>query len=41
MLKKKAVVRYPNGEIIKGWVEEFKPERESFSLFPLIEYSEE
>ena len=41
MLKKKAVVKYQNGEIIKGWVEDFKPERESFTLFPLIEYSEE
>jgi hypothetical protein len=41
MLKKKAVAKYQNGEIIKGWVEEFKPERESFILFPLIEYSEE
>ena len=41
MLKKKAVARYQNGEIIKGWVEEFKPEQESFILFPLIEYSEE
>ena len=41
MLKKKAVVKYQNGEIVKGWVEEFKPERESFILFPLIEYSEE
>ncbi len=41
MLKKKAVVKYQNGEIIKGWVEEFKPERESFFLFPLIGYSEE
>ena len=41
MLKKKAVVRYKNGDIIKGWVEEFKPQRESFILFPLIEYSEE
>ena len=41
MLKKKAVVRYQNGEIIKGWIEEFKPERESFILFPLIEYSQE
>ena len=41
MLKRKAVVKYQNGEIIKGWVEEFKPERESFILFPLIEYSEE
>ena len=41
MLKKKAVVRYQNGEIIKGWVEDFRPDRESFILFPLIEYSEE
>jgi len=41
MLKKKAVVKYQDGEIIKGWVEEFKPERESFILFPLTEYSEE
>jgi len=41
MLKKKAVVKYQNGEIIKGWVEEFRPDRESFNLFPLIEYSEE
>jgi len=41
MLKKKAVVKYQNCEIIKGWIEEFKPERESFILFPLIEYSEE
>ena len=41
MLKKKAVVKYQNGDIIKGWVEEFKPERETFFLFPLIEYSKE
>ena len=41
MLKRKAVVKYQNSEIIKGWVEEFKPERESFLLYPLIEYSEE
>ncbi len=41
MLKKKAVVKYQNGEIIKGWVEDFRPDRESFVLFPLIEYSEE
>ena len=34
-------MKYQNGDIIKGWVEEFKPERESFILFPLIEYSEE
>jgi len=41
MLKKKAVVKYQNGEIIKGWIEDFRPDRESFVLFPLIEYSEE
>ena len=41
MLKKKAVLKYQNGEIIKGWIEELKPERESFILFPLIDYSEE
>jgi hypothetical protein len=41
MLKKKAVLKFQNGEIVKGWIEEFKPERESFILFPLIEYSEE
>jgi hypothetical protein len=41
MLKKKAVIKYQNGEIIKGWVEDFKPDRQSFILFPLIEYSEE
>ena len=40
MLKKKAVLKFQNGEIVKGWIEEFKPERESFNLFPLIEYSE-
>ena len=41
MLKKKAVLKYQNGDIVKGWVEEFKPGRESFILFPLIEYSKE
>jgi len=41
MHKKKAVVKYQNEEIIKGWVEDFRPDRESFILFPLIEYSEE
>jgi len=41
MLKKKAVVKYQNGDIIKGWVENFRPDRESFIFFPLIEYSEE
>jgi small nuclear ribonucleoprotein (snRNP)-like protein len=41
MLKKKVVVKYQNGEIIKGWVEEFQPDRNYFILYPLIEYSEE
>jgi len=41
MLKKKAVVKYQNGEIIKGWVEEFQPDQNYFILYPLIEYSEE
>jgi len=41
MLKKKVVVKYKNGDIIKGWVEEFNPERESFLLFTLFEYSKE
>ncbi len=41
MLKKKTVVKYQNGKIIKGWVEDFRPDRESFIFFPLIEYSEE
>ena len=41
MLKKKAVVKYQNGKIVKGWIEDFRPDRESFILFPLIEYSEE
>jgi len=41
MLKKKVVVKYQNGEIIKGWVEDFRTDRESFILYPLIEYSEE
>jgi len=40
MLKKKAVVKYQNGEIIKGWIEDFRPDRESFILFPFIEYGE-
>jgi len=41
MLKKKAVVKYQNGEIIKGWVEDLRTDQDSFILFPLIEYSEE
>ena len=30
MLKKKVVVKYKDGRILKGWIEEFKPQRESF-----------
>jgi len=41
MLKKKVVVKYQNEEILKGWVENFRPDRESFTLFPLFEYSKE
>jgi len=41
MHKKKVVVKYQNGEIVKGWVEDFRLDRESFILFPLIEYSQE
>jgi hypothetical protein len=41
MLKKKAVVKYQNREIIKGWIEDFRPDRDFFILYPLIEYSEE
>jgi hypothetical protein len=41
LLKKKAVVKYKNEEIIKGWIEDFRLDRESFILFPLIDYSEE
>jgi len=41
VLKKKVVAKYLNGEIIKGWVEEFSPEKGSFIFFPLIEYSQE
>jgi len=41
MLKKKVVVKYQDGKIIKGWVEDFRPDRDSFAFYPLIEYSEE
>ena len=41
MLKKKVVVKYQGGKIIKGWIEDFRPDRDTFILFPLIEYSEE
>ena len=41
MLKKKVVVKYEDGKIIKGWIADFRPDRETFILHPLIEYSEE
>ena len=41
MIKKKVIIKYKDGKILKGWVEEFKPQRESFIFFPLFEYSEE
>ena len=41
MLKKKVVVKYKDGKIMKGWVEDFRSDREFFILYPLIEYSEE
>jgi len=41
VVRNKVVVKFQNGEIIKGWVEDFRPDRESFILYPLIEYSEE
>jgi hypothetical protein len=41
MLKKKVVVKYQNGEIIKGWVEDLQTDHDSFILFPLVEYSKE
>ncbi len=41
MLKKKVVVKYIDGKIIKGWVEDFRSDREFFILYPLIEYSKE
>ena len=41
MYRKEVVVKYQNGEIIKGWVEDFRLDRVSFTFLPLIEYNEE
>jgi len=41
MIKKKVVIKYKNGDIIKGWVEEFKPGKDYFMLYPLYEFSKE
>ena len=35
----KIVLKYQNGKIIKGWVDNFNPNREIFFLHPLKEYS--
>lgn len=40
MLKKKVVVKYQDGKITKGWIEDFRPDRESLFFYPLFEYSE-
>ena len=40
-LEKKVVVKYQNGKIIKGWVEEFQPDRNYFTFYPLIESGQE
>ena len=40
MRKRKIVAKYQNGEITKGWIADFRPDRETFILHPLIEYSE-
>ena len=37
----KVVIRYNNGSMIKGWIENFNPNREIFFLQPLKEYSEQ
>jgi len=38
MIKNKIVVKYQNGEIVKGWTGDFRPNREVFHLYPLKEY---
>jgi len=35
------VLKYQNGTIIKGWVDNFNPDREIFFLHPLKEYSDQ
>ncbi|MDD3656936.1 MAG: hypothetical protein PHI72_09300 [Atribacterota bacterium] len=37
----KLVIKYKDGSIIKGWVENFKPERGMVIIHPLKEYSDE
>ena len=37
----KVVIKYQDGRIVKGWVQNFKPERGVVMVNPLTEYSEE
>lgn len=41
MIKNKIVVKFQNGEIIKGWTGDFRSDRDFFHLYPLKEYSDE
>jgi len=41
MARNKIVVKYQNGEIIKGWTGDFRPDKDFFHLYPLKEYSDE
>jgi len=41
MVRNKIVVKYQNGEIIKGWTADFRPDKDFFHLYPLKEYSDE
>lgn len=41
MLGKKIVVKYYNGNILKGYTTDFNPKEESFNLYPVDEETEE
>ena len=41
MVRNKIVVKFKNGEIIKGWTGDFRPDKDFFHLYPLKEYSDE
>jgi len=36
----KTVIKYKNGKIVKGWVENFNPNRNILFIYPLKEYSD-
>lgn len=40
MSRHKVVIRYNDGRMIKGWIDNFNPNREVFFIHPLKEYSE-